>query len=201
MRLSCQTEWLSAALPAFLQSLRYVSAYAVTQLPFICPRYRLTPAASLVVAFIAFVFLPSLVCSSEVYTDVHQWVCECPSFPYFLLFFSGLHFVTCGSPFFSLHSTLFVVASVLRMISFAVRFPVLGTFLFVLRSFPCFNLCLFWPAVHLRPLLTRVPMLLAVVSYFSPLTGGFVLSRLSAVEFLPSFVVSIRRSRFRCFEF
>ena len=41
MRLSCQTEWLSTALPAFLQSLRYVSAYAVTQLLFICPRYRL----------------------------------------------------------------------------------------------------------------------------------------------------------------
>ena len=101
-------------------------------------------------------FLPSLVCSSEVYTDVHQWVYGCPSFPYFLLFFSGLHFVTCDSPFFSLHSTLFVVASVLRMISFAVRFPVLGTFFFVLRSFTCFNLCLFWPAVPLRPLLTSV---------------------------------------------
>ena len=41
MRLSCQTEWLSTALPAFLLSLRYVSAYAVTQLPFICLRYRL----------------------------------------------------------------------------------------------------------------------------------------------------------------
>ena len=74
----------------------------------------------------------------------------------FSFFFSGLHFVTCGSPFFSLHSTLFVVASVLRMISFAVCFPVLGTFFFVLRSFACSNFCLFWPAVPLRPLLTRV---------------------------------------------
>ena len=74
------------------------------------------------------------------------------------------------------------------MIAFAVRFPVLGTFFFVLRSFICFNLCLFWPAVPLRPLLTRVAYTLAVVSYFSPLTGSFVLSRLSAVEFLFSFV-------------
>ena len=41
MRLSCQTEWWSTALPAFLQSLRYVSTYAVTQLPFICPQHRL----------------------------------------------------------------------------------------------------------------------------------------------------------------
>ena len=41
MRLSCQTEQLSTALPAFLQSLRYVSPYVVAQLPFICPRYRL----------------------------------------------------------------------------------------------------------------------------------------------------------------
>ena len=42
------------------------------------------------------------------------------------------------------------------MISFAVHFPALGTFFFVLRSFTCFNFCLFWLAVPLRPLLTRV---------------------------------------------
>ena len=44
----------------------------------------------------------------------------------------------------------------LRIIAFAVRSPVLGTFFFVLRSFTCFNFCLFWPVVPLRPLLTRV---------------------------------------------
>ena len=37
------------------------------------------------VAFITFVFLPSLVCSSEVNADVHWCVSACPS----LLFFPG----------------------------------------------------------------------------------------------------------------
>ena len=116
MRLSCQTKWLSTALPAFLQSLRYVSAYTVTQLPFLCPRYRLSLRRRLWSPLLLSCFF--LVWSAlRKFTHVHQWVYECPSFPYFLLFFSGLHFVTCDSPFFSLYSTLFVVASVLRMVS------------------------------------------------------------------------------------
>ena len=65
-------------------------------------------------SFITFVFLPSLVCTSEVTADVTSAFCV----HVFSGFFFGLHIFTCGSPFFSLHLVSFKVASVLRMISF-----------------------------------------------------------------------------------
>ena len=98
MRLSCQTEWLSTALPAFLQSLRYVSACAVTQLPFLCPRYRLPLRRRLWSPLLLSCFF--LVWSARRKFTLTSGF-EYPSFPYFLLFFSGLHFVTYGSFLFS----------------------------------------------------------------------------------------------------
>ena len=112
------------------------------------------------VAFITFVFLPSLVCSSEVYADITSAFLRVRLLLFF--FFSGLHLVTCGSPFFSLHSILFVVASVLRLISFAVRFPILGTFIYSITF-----LHLFYSY-----------MLLAIVLISLRLSWGFALSRL-----------------------
>ena len=163
---------MSTALPAFLQSLRFVSAYAVTQLPFICPWYRLPLRRRLwSPLLLSCFFLVWSACRKFTVTFTSGF--ECPSFPYFLLFFSGLHFVTCGSPFYSLHSTLFIFTLVLRMISFVVRFPVLGTFFYVLRSFTCFNLCLFWPAVPLRPLLTRVAYTFSGRFLFLSASGEF----------------------------
>ena len=56
------------------------------------------PAAPLVVDLISFVFLPSLVCTSEVTADVHQCVSVCPSF----LFYSpGCIPLHAALPFFS----------------------------------------------------------------------------------------------------
>ena len=60
--------------------------------------------ASIIVYHISVVFLPNLLCVSEVTNDVHQCVSACTS----LTFFSGLHIITCGSPFLSLHSVLLV---------------------------------------------------------------------------------------------
>ena len=54
-----------------------------------------------------FVFLPNLICVSEVTDDVHQCVSACPSF----MFFSGLNIFTCCSLFFSLHSVSFIASN------------------------------------------------------------------------------------------
>ena len=50
----------------------------------------MVPAAPIMVDLISFVFLPNLVCASEVTADVHQCVSACLSF----MFFSGLHIFT-----------------------------------------------------------------------------------------------------------
>ena len=77
------------------------------------------PGDPIMVDIISFVFLPNLVCASEVSDDVRQGVSACTSF----MFSPGCISLHVALPFFFPFS--FVCCSlVLRMILFAIRLPI-----------------------------------------------------------------------------
>ena len=75
------------------------------------------PAAPIMVDIFSFVFLPNLVCASEVTNDVHQGVSASTSF----MFSPGCISLHVACPFFFPFGFV-SCTSVLRMISFAIRF-------------------------------------------------------------------------------
>ena len=68
----------------------------------------MVPAAPIMVDFLSFGFLPSLVCASKMTDNVHQDVSACAYFFFSLSLSLWVAFFTCGSPLFSFHLVSFV---------------------------------------------------------------------------------------------